>query len=62
MQGNIYFPRSCIAVLFTLLLTTVLSQWDFSHVKFGLLFPGKASCDRVALANLLCMLGVLAFP
>ena len=29
--------------------TTVLSHWDFSCGKFGLLFPGKASCDRVTL-------------
>ena len=41
---------------------TVLSLWDFSHGKFGLLFPGKARCDRVALPNLRCMLGVLVFP
>ena len=33
--------------------TTVLSHWDFSHGKFRLLFPGKASCDRVTLPNLL---------
>ena len=43
-----------------LLFTTVLSQWEFSHGKFGLLSPGKASCDRVALPNLLCMLGVFS--
>ena len=41
--------------------TTVLSQWDFPHGKFGLLPPGKASCDRIALPKLLCMLGVLVF-
>ena len=46
---------------FFLLFTTVLSEWDFSHGKFGLLSPGKASCDRVALPNLPCMLGVLVF-
>ena len=46
-----------------LLFTNALSQWDFSHGKFELLFsPGKASCDRVALPNLRCMLGVLVFP
>ena len=41
--------------------TTVLSHWKFSHGKFGLLFPEKASCDRVALPHLGCMLGVLCF-
>ena len=40
----------------------ILSQWDFSQRKFGLPSPGKASCDRVALPNLRCMLGVLVFP
>ena len=39
---------------------TVLSQWDFSYGKFGLLSLGKASCDRVALPKLQCMLGVLS--
>ena len=42
--------------------TVVLSQWDFSHGKFGLLSPGKASCDRIALANLRYVLGVSVFP
>ena len=42
--------------------TTVLSEWEFSHEKFGLLSRGKASCDRVALPNLRCMLCVLVFP
>ena len=41
---------------------TVLSQWDFSHGKFGLPSLRKASCDRVALSNLRCKLGVLVFP
>ena len=46
-----------------LLFTTVFSQWDFSRGKFGLLSPGKSSCDRVALPNLRCKLGVfLVFP
>ena len=40
---------------------TVLCQWDFSHGKFELPSPGKAICDRVALPNLRCMLGVLVF-
>ena len=42
--------------------TTVLFQWDFSHRKFGLPSLGKASCDRVALPNLRCMLCVLVLP
>ena len=37
------------------------SQWDFSHGKFGLLSPEKASCDRGVLPHLQCMLGVLVF-
>ena len=41
-----------------LIFTTVLSHWDFSHEKFGLLSPGKASCDRVELPNLQCLLDV----
>ena len=45
---------------FSFFFTTVLSQWDFSHGKFGLLSPGKASCDRVVLPNLLCMLVVFS--
>ena len=36
--------------------------WDFSHGKFGVLSPGKASCDRVALPNLRCMHAVFVFP
>ena len=46
---------------FFLLFTTVLSQWDFSHGKFGLPFMWKTSGDRVALPNLGCMLGVIVF-
>ena len=38
--------RDLVTVTFSLF-TTVLSQWDFSHGKFGSLSPGKASCDRV---------------
>ena len=45
-----------------LLFTAVLSQWDFAHGKVGLPSLGKASCNRVALSNLRCMLGVLVFP
>ena len=45
-----------------LLFTIVLSQWDFFHGKFRLPSLGKASCDRVMLPNLWCMLGVLVSP
>ena len=41
--------------IFFFFFTTALSQWDFSHEKFGLPSTGKASCDRVALPNLRCM-------
>ena len=34
----------------------------FCPGKIGFLSPGKASCDKVALPNLRCMLGVLVFP
>ena len=44
-----------------ILFTTVLSQWDFSHGKFGLWSSRKASCDRVMLPNLWCMLGIWVF-
>ena len=40
--------------------TTVLSYWNFSHGKFGLLSPGKVSFDRAALLNLRCMLVVFS--
>ena len=49
-------------VIFFSPLTTVLSQWDFSHGKFGLFSMGKASCDRVALTHQWCTLGVSVFP
>ena len=41
--------------------TTVLSQWDFSHGKFGFPSPGKDSYDMVALPKIAGMLGVLVF-
>ena len=47
---------------FLLIFATLLSQWDFSHGKFGLPSHGKASYERVVLSNLQCMLGVLVFP
>ena len=37
---------------------TILSQWDLSHGKFGLLSPGNASCKRGMLPNPQCTLGV----
>ena len=40
------------------LLFTVLWEMGNSHAKFGLPSPWKASCERVALPNLRCMLGV----
>ena len=46
---------------FVTFFATVLSQWDFAHRKFGLPSMGKTSCDRAALPNLQCMLGVLVF-
>ena len=56
--GFEYFFKYFLYILFT----TVLFQWDFSHEKFGLFSPEKDSCDRVALPNLRCTLGVLVFP
>ena len=48
-------------ILFLFTFTTVLSHWDFFHAKFGLPSSRKASCDRVVVPNLWCMLGVLVF-
>ena len=42
-------------------LTTILSHWDISHGKFGLLSPGEATCNRVALPQPRYILSVL-FP
>ena len=36
--------------------------YNFSHRKFGLPSPGKASCDRIGIPNIRCMLCVLVFP
>ena len=36
------------------------SQWAFSNGKFRLPSPGNASCYRVILPNLRCMLGVFS--
>ena len=44
-------------------ITAVLSQWvGFLPWEIWLPSPGKASCNRVLLPNLWCMLGVLMFP
>ena len=47
--------------VFFVFFTTVLFHWVFSHGKLGLLSLAKANCDRVALPNLQCMLGVLFY-
>ena len=47
---------------FKIRFSTVLSQWDFSHGKFGLLSRGKPAATESRVPNLLCMLGVLVFP
>ena len=39
---------NCKDVFLLLLLTTLLSHWDFSHGKFGLFSKLKASCDSCA--------------
>ena len=57
-----YGGRAAVGFLVVVFFTTVLSHWDFSHGKSGLPAPVKASCDRVALPNLRCMLSVLVFP
>lgn len=50
---SLFTPGSFLFVL--LFFTIVLSHWDFSHLKLGLLSPRKASCDRVGLSNLQCV-------
>ena len=42
--------------------TTALFHLESSLGKFGLLSPGKASCNRVAPPNLRCMPVVGVFP
>ena len=44
-----------LALVIDFFLTSVSPRWPFPHWKFGLFFPGKASCDRVALPNQQCM-------
>ena len=45
---------------FLFFLTTGWNFRDFSHGKFELFSPGKASCDRVALPMLRSILGVFS--
>ena len=58
----------CVSIFFFLIIFFYLCFLQlyclngFSHVKFGLPSPGKASCDTVALPTLQCMLGALVFP
>ena len=49
-----------VVFVFVFLETTVLSCFDFSHGKLGLLSPAKAGCDRVTTHNELYVLGVLS--
>ena len=49
-------------ILYTYTFHNCIDPMGFSNRKFRLPSPGKASCDRVALLNLGCMLGVLRFP
>ena len=51
----------CCCFTLLLLYFLLLSQWDFFHGKFELPSLWKAICDRVALPNPDCMLGVLVF-
>ena len=72
MAGN-NRVRSLVCLFLGLFFFLLASNFTFTFynciVPVGFLprenlvaFPGKASCDRVALPNLLCMLGVLVFP
>ena len=55
------FPACTFFLIYIILFTTVLSQWDFSHGKFGLLSPGgqchatqptvHAGCFSVSIAH-----------
>ena len=47
---------------FFFLLISVSPHFDFSHGKFGSLFRGKASCNRVARPYLRCMLRCFSGP
>ena len=64
-QGWSHSFVAAISILYFYLknfFTTVLARWVFSHGKFRLPSPWKASCDRGALPNPQCILGVLLFP
>ena len=45
-----------ILIFLNIFFTNVSSQWDFFNGNSCLLSTGKASCDRVTLLNLWCML------
>ena len=45
-----------------LLFYSCIVPLGFLPGNFGLLLPGKASCDRVVLPNLWCMPGLIVFP
>ena len=45
----IFWGSISFVVVVLLFLTPILSHWDFSHGKLGLLSLGKASLERVAL-------------
>ena len=47
VQSAIFFCSFLLNCFFH----TLLSQWEFSHGKFGLLSPRKSSCDRVTLTT-----------
>ena len=52
----------CVVSCVCFFVFNLLCQKDFSYGKFLFPSPGKASCDRVALPNLRCMVGVSVFP
>ena len=56
-----FFFFRCTEDSFFFFFNNCIIHWDFSHWKFELLSPGKASCDRVALPTY-SVLGVLVFP
>ena len=58
---SIYFDLFYLVfVLFCF--NSCIVPFDFSHGKFGLLSPGRASSDRVALPKLQYKLGGVVFP
>ena len=58
-----YPPPPTVCVIFILFYSCIVPLGlGLSNGKFGLLSPGKASCDKVALPNLQGTLVVLVFP